>query len=279
MGCGGAGRARISGGVVLLGAMACALLAWAGAAAGSVFSGDPIADGWVLRGNSTTLGGNADNEADTTIHPLFNFDIYSRIFQVTPGDGLAGGAIHNGDTIIGVGAVMLGSFDLNKVQAKFGDGTSTFTPSSYVPGSVGHEHDTGDGVSGVTAAGPHGFLANLSGVTSWALAAPVIPTDTESSSTGSVPGYVPGGILFMSEAMTTGPLSSFEFILDVGAMGPGFGAIPQGGQFIITTQHETTPCNWTNALGATLDSSPEPATLTLLVLGGAALVARRRRRS
>jgi hypothetical protein len=275
----GSGAVGFRSGLVLLGVIASVLAAWADDAAAGSFSGDPLADGWILRGNSMTLGVAVNSLADPTIYAPYDYDIYTQAFQVSPGDGIANGVIQNGDTVIGVGAVMRAAYDLNKAQVKFGDGTSTFAPSTYVPGSTGHEHDTGDGVAGVAWAGPNGFLTNVTGMADWGLAAPRLVTQMQGSSTATVAGYVPGGVLFMSTSMPAGPLASFEFILDNLAMGAGWGGIPQGGQFIVTAQHEGEPCNWTNALGTTPPVySPEPATLTLLALGGAVVAARRRRR-
>jgi hypothetical protein len=274
-----AGRSALRTGHAVL-ILAAAFWATAGAATAraGVFTGDPATDGWAQRGTSTSLGVVVDNMNDPATHPLYNYGIYALTFQVTAGDGIANGVIHNGDIVIGVGAVMRQAYDLNKAQVKFSDGSATFAPSTYVPGSPGHEHDLGDGVSGVAFSGPHGFLANISGILTWATAAPEIVTEMQGSDMGAVPGYVPGGVLFTSKAMAGGELASFELIVDNAAMGPGWTALVPGSEFIVTAQHETTPCNFTNALGTTFTFTPEPATILLMALGGAAVLIRRRLR-
>jgi len=259
---------RTLGTSVLFLALALWLTAGAGRAQAVPFTGDPVADAWAHQGNSLSLGTFVNNKYDIVSHAPFDFDVYSESFE-------AGGA-----TYAGIGAVLNDNYDLNKAQVKFGDSQATFAPSTYLPGSPGHELDLGDGISGVAFSGPGGFLVNYSTTSGWALSSsqPVFATEVENSSLVTTPVNTAAGevILFMSTTNSSGGLRSFEFIINESTLRAGLGPILFGDKLIVTLQHVEAPCNFTNAFG-TFQHAPEPATIALLAVGVAATLGRRRR--
>ena len=190
------------------------LLVDSGTADAAGFTGDPIADGWVFKGNSLTLGtyvrgtGNRD------------FDLYSSAFRVPNASPIINSKFLAGDLVFALGGVMLdGGTDIYRVLAKFGSGTATYSASSTLtpPGNgIGSQSAGGGGIGGIQMdrdllfAGP---AYSSSGITD---STEVFRWTGTIGSSGTLlnDAYGRTNAIFSSP----GVLSSFEFLVNVDAL-------------------------------------------------------------
>lgn len=110
-------------------------------------TGNPLADDWAFNGNSldngtyvyvnsSTLvdqGGVTDWE---DIDKVYDFDVYSTSFHLDAGSALLGNGWGIGDVIIGIGAVVNQTPNLNsavRVLTKYGASDADFRPSTVAP--------------------------------------------------------------------------------------------------------------------------------------------------
>ena len=190
------------------------LLVYSSTAGAAGFTGNPVADGWVLEGNSLTLGTYVRGTGNR------NFDLYNSVFRVPNASPIINSKFLAGDLVFALGGVMLdGGTDIYRVLAKFGSGTATYSASSTLtpPGNgIGSQSGGGGGIGGIQMdrdllfAGPaysSSGIVDSSEVFRW--------TGTiGNSGTLLADAYGRTNAIFSSP----GVLSSFEFLVDVDAL-------------------------------------------------------------
>ncbi|GEM_PF-1688089 len=160
------------------------------ASATIVFSGNPLADGWTLAGNSLTTGNSYVGGAPGNSSSLTDFNLYKNTTTTTAqfltDCGPPCTAWLVGDTIVGLGAVFPNVTNLSAVFLKWGVTASAYSLSTFAPtlGNGLRDFNNGDGGFGsvmatLTLPGVNGVSAPTT-VVQWVgsvqnLPAPVSP--------------------------------------------------------------------------------------------------------
>lgn len=256
-----------------------------GSGRAAIVTGNPLADGWGLVGNSESLGIYVRGSGS------FDFDVYTATQILTSGSTLYNGVDWlSGDTVIGLGGV-LNPPNTNltssiRIVAKWGGPTSTFTASTTTvpPGDGDGSFSGGFGGNGAI------LLGTTAGDFSGRPAGTPQSFSVGQNYTGVVNTLPAADRDAIGRLMLTktggGALDTFETFLNVSLLGRlGYTNLPvPGGQFILTLQRGTSTTLFTDALGNSAPAPaavPEPATLATAGLAGLAALAyarlRRRR--
>jgi hypothetical protein len=258
---------------------------WAGSITGS-----PILDGWTFGGNSLANGVYVGGTAN------YGFDTYSTVISVQAGSNLAISDGANswlaGDTVLGVGGRFVNitaadagwsAFTGNavnrllgidgaalKLQAKFGTDLATFSASTLAPVAG----------NGLGSLGSNGGLGAVQIRTSawfyapdWSAASGILQLlDKSSHIERNGATTTDADVARLMWIWDTDHVDTWEILLNTSLLArlyPGLLAPAAGDAVIMTVQNRDS--SYTNALVTTEAVVPEPATLSLALLGGLGL--------